>query len=107
MVWRYRDGDNYYVARFNDNSVRVDRVVKGERKLLTANEIPAKIDVAKWQTLVVEHRGEAIKVTVGGKTVFEGKDGTYSGPGKIGVWVKADSVTHFDDLTVEALVAGS
>jgi hypothetical protein len=103
LVWRYRDADNYYVARFNDNSVRVDRVVKGERELLTANEIPVKIDVTKWQTLVVEHRGDALKVTVGGKTVFEGKDKTYAEAGKIGVWIKADSVTHFDDLTVEAV----
>ena len=31
LVWRYQDADNYYVARFNDDSVRVDRVVKGER----------------------------------------------------------------------------
>ena len=27
LVWRYQDADNYYVARFNDDSVRVDRVV--------------------------------------------------------------------------------
>ncbi len=103
LVWRYRDADNYYVARFNDNSVRVDRVVKGERQLLTPREIPVKLEAKKWHTLTVEHRGEAIKVAVGGKTVFEGKDKTYEAPGKIGVWVKADSLTYFDDLTLDEL----
>ena len=103
LVWRYQDADNYYVARFNDVSVRVDRVVKGERQLLTADEIPVKLETKKWHTLIVEHRGEAIKVSVGGKTVFEGKDKTYAKAGRIGVWIKADSLTHFDDLTVEAL----
>jgi hypothetical protein len=28
------------------------------------------------------------------------EDSTFTGPGKIGVWTKADSVTYFDDLTV-------
>ena len=103
LVWRYRDPDNYYVARFNDVSLRVDRVVKGERQLLTANEIPLKLETQQWHMLIVEHRGEAIKVTVAGNTAFEGRDTTYTNAGRIGVWIKADSLTHFDDLTVEAL----
>ena len=28
LVWRYQDADNYYVARWNSDSVRVDRVVR-------------------------------------------------------------------------------
>ena len=103
LVWRYQDADNYYVARFNDDSVRVDRVVKGERHLLPAREIRVTLEPKKWHTLIVEHRGETIKVSVGGKTVFEGKDRTYTEAGRIGVWIKADSLTHFDDLTVEPL----
>jgi hypothetical protein len=105
LVWRYQDADNYYVARWNDNSVRVDRVVKGERQPLTQpkEEIPMKIDAKAWQTMTVQHFGDAIKVTVAGKTVFEGKDKAYSQPGRVGVWTKADSQTLFDDLSVEEL----
>ena len=40
---------------------------------------------------------------VDGKIVFEGSDKTYANEGKIGAWIKADSITYFDDLTVEAL----
>jgi hypothetical protein len=103
LVWRYQDADNYYVARWNTDSVRVDRVVKGERQLLTPSEIGIRLAAKSWHTLTVEHRGEALKVFVGKKKVFDGRDATYSSAGRIGVWIKADSVTHFDDLTVQAL----
>jgi len=29
LVWRYQDADNYYVSRWNGDSVRVDRVANG------------------------------------------------------------------------------
>ncbi len=28
------------------------------------------------------------------------RDDTFKGPGKVGLWTKADSVTYFDDLEV-------
>jgi hypothetical protein len=34
--------------------------------------------------------------------VIDARDKTFTEPGKIGLWTKADSVTYFDDLTVEA-----
>jgi hypothetical protein len=37
-----------------------------------------------------------------GERLFEAEDGTFSGPGKTGLWTKADSVTYFDDFTVVA-----
>ena len=103
LVWRYRDADNYYVARWNTDSVRVDRVVSGERQLLTPHEIKIALTAQDWHTLTVEHRGEDIKVSVGKQRVFEGKDRTYTEAGRIGVWIKADSLTYFDDLTAEEL----
>ena len=30
-------------------------------------------------------------------------DRTFSRPGRIGLWTKADSITYFDDLTVQPL----
>ena len=103
LVWRYKDADNYYVARWNVDSLRVDRVINGERQLMTPSEIKIKLAAKLWHTLAVEHRGEDIKVFVDKKKVFEGKDKTYIDRGKIGVWIKADSLTYFDDLTAEEL----
>lgn len=103
LVWRYKDPDNYYVARWNSDSVRVDRVVGGERQLLTPSEIKTTLAANQWHTLTVEHLGNDIKVSVNGKIVFTGSDKTYPNVGKVGVWIKADSLTYFDDLTVEEL----
>ena len=103
LVWRYKDADNYYVARWNIDSVRVDRVVSGERQLMTPSEIKITLAAKHWHTLAVEHRGENIKVFVNKQKVFEGKDKTYTERGKFGVWIKADSLTYFDDLTAEEL----
>jgi len=103
LVWRYKDADNYYVARWNIASVRVDRVVSGERQLMTPSEIKTTLAANHWHTLTVEHRGEDIKVFVGREKVFEGKDKTYTEAGKLGMWIKADSLTYFDDLTAEDL----
>jgi hypothetical protein len=36
------------------------------------------------------------------QTVIDTRDKTFREPGKIGLWTKADSVTYFDDLSVEA-----
>ena len=90
---RYKDPDNYYVARWNTDSVRVDRVINGERQLLTPSEIKTTLAEKQWHTLTVEHRGDDIKVLVDGKRVFAGSDKTYADAGKIGVWIKADSMT--------------
>jgi hypothetical protein len=35
-----------------------------------------------------------------GTKLFEVEDSTFSQPGRVGLWTKADSVTQFDDLTV-------
>jgi hypothetical protein len=34
--------------------------------------------------------------------VIDTRDKNFTEPGKIGLWTKEDSVTYFDDLTVEA-----
>jgi hypothetical protein len=39
-------------------------------------------------------------VYLNGTKLYDVEDGTFTKSGKVGVWTKADSVTHFDDLTV-------
>jgi hypothetical protein len=31
---------------------------------------------------------------------MDGKDSTFTEPGKVGLWTKSDAQTHFDDLSV-------
>jgi hypothetical protein len=47
----------------------------------------------------VEFSGTRIKVMLNGKLYIEAEDSKIAGPGAVGVWTKADSVTSFDDFS--------
>ena len=108
LVWRYQNQDNYYIVRANaleDNVVlykveggkRTDLPLKGEgRTYGKKTEVPAN----QWSTLRVVANGRLFEVYFNGGKLYEVEDATFSTPGKVGVWTKADSVTQFDDLAV-------
>jgi len=104
VVWRCRDGDNYYVARSNalESNVRLYRVIQGTRTQLASKE-EVKLKTGKWHTLSIEHKGNAIAVFLNGEKLFDAQDREIREAGKIGLWTKADSVTCFDDLAAEEL----
>jgi hypothetical protein len=99
VVWRWKDGDNYYVARANalEDNVSLYYTEKGSRKTLKYVDAPVPPKV--WHTLRVEFLGRRISVTLNGKTYIEYEDPHISGAGAVGVWTKADSVTAFDDFS--------
>ncbi len=99
VVWRFKNGDNYYVARANalENNVSLYYTENGSRK--TIKYVEAPVPKNTWHTLRVEFAGAAIKVILNGKTYIETKDNHIAGPGAVGVWTKADSVTAFDDFS--------
>jgi hypothetical protein len=49
--------------------------------------------------LRVEFAGTRIRVALDGTTRIDVDDTHISGPGAVGVWTKADSVTAFDDFS--------
>ena len=102
VVWRFKDGDNYYVARANalENNVSLYYTENGSRKTLKYIDAPVAGKV--WHQLRVEFYGAAIKVMLNGKTCIEMTDNHIVGPGAVGVWTKADSVTLFDDFSYAA-----
>lgn len=99
VIWRFKDGDNYYVARANalENNVSLYYTENGSRK--TLKYVDAPVPKNTWHTLRVDFAGRKIKVTLNGKTYIEYDDGHITGAGSVGVWTKADSVTAFDDFT--------
>ena len=104
LVWRYKDQDNYYIARSNvlESNVRLYKVVGGTRTQLAGKD-EVKLKAGEWHALAIEHRGAAIKVLLNGEKLFEAEDKTFADAGKIGLWIKADAVTDFDDLAAEEL----
>jgi hypothetical protein len=98
LVWRWKDSDNYYVARANalENNVSLYYTEKGSRT--TIKYVEAPVARRQWHTLRVEYSGERIAVILDGKRYLEVDDRHIAGPGSVGVWTKADSVTAFDDF---------
>ena len=105
LVWRWRDGEHYYVARANalENNVSLYYTANGRRNTIKYVEAPVPANV--WHTLRVEFSGKRIKVVLNGKIYIEIEDIRITGPGSVGVWTKADSVTAFDDFAYDASVA--
>ena len=98
LVWRWKDGDNYYVARANalENNVSLYYTENGRRNTIKYVDAPVPGNV--WHTLRVEFSGKKIRVILDGKLYIEADDSHIAGAGAVGVWTKADSVTLFDDF---------
>ena len=101
LVVRFRDARNYYVARANalEDNVRIYRVVDGRRIQFAGADI--RVPRERWQVLGLAVRGERFEVFLNGRMLFAASDRTFAGVGRIGVWTKADSLTHFDALEAE------
>jgi len=99
VVWRWKDGDTYYVARGNalENNVSLYYTQQGRR--ITIKYVDAPVAKNQWHSLRVEFAGKRIRVALDGKVYIEADDERIVGPGRVGVWTKADSVTLFDDFT--------
>ncbi len=106
VVWRARDHRNYYIARYNplEDNYRVYKVVDGRRRQLESADIERS---GGWHTLRVTMVGNRIRCYYDHRLSLEARDDTFDGPGKVGLWTKADAQTHFDDLTVSASGAPS
>ena len=102
VVWRWKDGENYYVARANalENNVSLYYTEAGRRK--TIRYVDAPVAGNSWHTLRVEFAGARIRVILDGVARIEVEDTHISGAGAVGVWTKADSVTLFDDFSFSA-----
>ena len=102
VVWRWKDGDNYYVARANalENNVSLYYTERGSRK--TIKYVDAPVATNAWHTLRVEFLGTHIRVILDGVARIELDDSHIVGAGAVGVWTKADSVTLFDDFAYGA-----
>ncbi|HEX7272603.1 MAG TPA: hypothetical protein VF420_10680 [Casimicrobiaceae bacterium] len=105
VIWRWRDGDNYYVARANalENNVSLYYTQRGRRN--TIKYVDAPVAGGRWHVLRVEFAGERIAVSLDGKRYIEENDAHIIAAGAVGVWTKADSVTSFDDFSYGAIAA--
>jgi hypothetical protein len=101
IVWRYRDENNYYLARASstEKNVAVYKVQNGQHIPLLGmarHEIPAN----DWSILKVVVRGSRFQVYLDHRRILQGWDNTYTGSGQVGLCTIGDSVAYFDDFRV-------
>jgi len=102
-VWRYRDENNYYIARANplENNFRVYKVVDGIRRQMASADV--EISSLTWHTIKIRMVREKVECYFNGKKYFEVNDATFVKSGKVGLWIKADASTYFDDMQIKNL----
>ena len=100
VIWRARDEDNYYIARFNplENNFRIYTVRDGARRTLESARVT--LSAHEWHALRIVQRANRFEAYLDGEKLLEGTDDRFRNAGGVGLWTKADAVTSFDDFTV-------
>jgi hypothetical protein len=100
---RLKDASNYYVVRANalENNVRLYVVIDGDRRQLAGKNVV--VAPTQWHTLRLRAVGDRFAVHFDNALLFEVTDRRINEPGRVALWTKADSLTEFVDLTIEAL----
>lgn len=102
VVWRYQDEENFYLASLDLAAQRIDvyRIAQGNRVRIKSEDDLA-LDPNAWHTLTVVHEENEIRLYIGGIHVFEFWDRALRRAGRAGVWSTANTVAHFDTMTVQ------
>ena len=101
LAFGIKNINNYFVLRINalEDNVILFEYVNSRR--LTRATVPKEIRKDQWRLLAVEFSGHTLKGYLDGELLIE-----YAADrplrGYVGLWTKADSVTYFDGLTIEA-----
>jgi mono/diheme cytochrome c family protein len=101
IVWRAKDNNNYYLARYNplEKNLRVYKVVEGKREQLGTLDV--EVPAGEWAALRIESRDDTSTASLNGHSLPI-TDTTFPEAGGVGYWTKADAATAFSPLTVAA-----
>jgi hypothetical protein len=101
IVFRFAEG-RYYVMRANalENNFRLYSYDHGRHELASASVQPPAL--GQWHTIRVVAVGDHIQGWLNGKLLLDYRDTRFRS-GRAGVWTKADSITAFDDLTIQGV----
>ncbi|HUW19063.1 MAG TPA: family 16 glycoside hydrolase [Sedimentisphaerales bacterium] len=98
IIWRAKDNNNYYVARWNplEENLRLYVVLDGKRKQLASADV--KADPGAWHRIQILHEGNELAVEFDSRELISVKDDTLAQAGMVGLWTKADAATAFNDF---------
>jgi len=100
---RVTSPNDYYLVRANalEDNVRFYRIVKGRREQLATADI--KVASGQWHTLGLKAENDRFTVVFNGNTLHATNDRALPNPGRVALWTKSDSVTRFDQISIEVL----
>ncbi len=100
LAFRIQDEKNYYYVRASSKgrTFRFFKVTNGELGAPIGPEI--EIPTQTWHEMRVKCRGNQIQCWLNGNEVIPTLTDNSFNTGKIGLWTKSDSVSHFTDLTI-------
>ena len=103
IALRVTSPNDYYLVRANalEDNVRFYRIVKGRRQQLASAD--TKVASGQWHTLGLKAENDRFTVAFDGKTLHSTTDRTFSGAGRVALWTKSDSVTRFDQISIQVL----
>jgi hypothetical protein len=103
VIVRLTTAGDYYLARANalENNVRFYRVIGGKRQMIAGVDAP--VASGAWHTLGIAARDDRFIILFNGRELFGATDGKVPGPGRVGLWTKADSVTWFESIRIKSL----
>ncbi len=83
-----------------EDNYNLYHVVAGRRRQFAGANF--RVTPNQWHSLRVLVVGDQIRCYYDGALKITATDDSFKGPGKIGLWTKADSVTYFDDFEASA-----
>ena len=100
VIWRAKDRNNYYIARFNplEDNFRIYYVKDGVRRMLTSARVALKAH--QWHSMKITVNGDKFEGYLNGKKLLSVTSKVFNEPGGVGLWTKADAATSFDDFKV-------
>jgi hypothetical protein len=102
LAFRIADERNYSVVRVLGERVELARFEGGKESVLASSTLaPGGSEV--WQELMLEARGDVVRVAVNGTRTIDHHEVRPAIAGGVGVWAPARA--WFDELTIEPLAA--
>ncbi len=100
IVWRIKDNNNYYIARYNplEDNLCLYYVKNGHRRLLSSATVI--LNKKHWHSIKIVQHNNHYEVYLDSKNILQGDDSTFTNAGGIGIWTKADALTSFKDFKV-------
>jgi pyruvate,water dikinase len=105
LAFGLRNVGNYFVLRVNglEDNVILFELVNNRR--FSRASVPLDIETGRWYDIRVETRGDHILGYVDDELLID-YTSEWHAHGYVGLWAKADSVTAFKDLSIEARPEG-